>query len=236
MTAALLFPMFLKLEGRNCLVVGAGSVGEPKIRSLLDSGARLRVVAPSASAAVREWANRGELTLLDRAYEPSDLDGVFLVVAATSSADVNHAIYREAQARGILCNVVDDPPHCDFYYPAVVGRGQLQIAISTAGLSPALAQRIRKQLESEFPAAYAGWLEELGRERESLFRAGGDPDLRRQRLHQIATAEAFLKFQHAGTPASPVQPSVSFIQPEAAFAQPGGGARVSINSTRKEIL
>lgn len=195
MSAPSLFPMFLKLEGRNCLAVGAGSVGEPKIRSLVDSGARLRVVAPSASAAVREWANLGELTLLERAYEPSDLDGVFLVVAATSSPEVNHAIYREAQARGILCNVVDDPPHCDFYYPAVVRRGQLQIAISTAGLSPALAQRIRKQLENEFPPAYASWLDELGRERGSLFRAGGDPELRRQRLHEIATSQAFLEFE-----------------------------------------
>jgi precorrin-2 dehydrogenase/sirohydrochlorin ferrochelatase len=197
MNTASLFPMFLKLEGRNCLVLGAGSVGEPKIRSLIECGARLHVVAPSASRAVREWASRGELIRLERAFEPSDLDGVFLVVAATSSLEVNHAIYREAQARGILCNVVDDPPHCDFYYPAVVRRGRLQIAISTAGLSPALAQRIRKQLEEEFPHAYASWLEELGRQRESLFRAGGDPELRRKHLHQIATPEAFLDFERS---------------------------------------
>jgi precorrin-2 dehydrogenase/sirohydrochlorin ferrochelatase len=195
MNTASLFPMFLKLEGRNCLVLGAGSVGEQKIRSLLVCGAHLRVVAPSASAAVREWANGGALTWLQRPYESADLDGVFLVIAATSSVDVNHAIYRDAQARGILCNVVDDPPHCDFYYPAVVRRGQLQIAISTAGLSPALAQRIRKQLEGEFPPAYGSWLEELGSRRESLFRAGGDPELRRQLLHRLATPEAFLEFE-----------------------------------------
>jgi len=163
MNTAPLFPMFLKLEGRNCLVLGAGSVGEQKIRSLLDCGGQVRVVAPSASAAVREWAEAGALTWVQRPFESADLDGVFLVVAATSSVDVNHAIYHEAQTRGILCNVVDDPPHCDFYYPAVVRRGQLQIAISTAGLSPALAQRIRKQLEGEFPPAYASWLEELAR-------------------------------------------------------------------------
>ncbi len=195
MNTASLFPMFLKLEGRSCLVTGAGSVGEQKIRSLLDCGAQVRVVAPSASAAVREWANRGALTWLERPFEVSDLDGVFLVVAATSSVEVNHAIYREAQARGILCNVVDDPPHCDFYYPAVVRRGQFQIAISTAGLSPALAQRIRKQLEEEFPPAYASWLEELGTRRESLFGGEGDPELRRRLLHQLATPEAFLEFE-----------------------------------------
>lgn len=190
-----LFPMFLKLEGRNCLVLGAGSVGETKIRSLLDCGARVHVVAPAASQAVRDWAERGELTWAARNYEPSDLDGVFLVVAATSSAEVNHEIYRDAQGRGILCNVVDDPPYCDFYYPAVVRRGQLQIAISTAGLSPALAQRIRKQFEEQFPPAYGTWLENLGQQRESLFRQGGDPEARRKTLHEIASPEAFLEFQ-----------------------------------------
>jgi precorrin-2 dehydrogenase/sirohydrochlorin ferrochelatase len=197
MNTASLFPMFLKLEGRNCLVLGAGSVGEQKIRSLLDCGARIRVVAPAASAAVREWASIGALTWLQRTFESADLDGVFLVVAATSDVEVNHAIYREAQERGILCNVVDDPPHCDFYYPAVVRRGQLQIAISTAGLSPALAQRIRKQLEAEFPPAYGMWLENLGSRREALFSAGGDPELRRQHLHRLATPEAFLEFERS---------------------------------------
>ena len=197
MNTASLFPMFLKLEGRNCLVLGAGSVGEQKIRSLMDCGARIHVVAPAASAAVKEWATRGALSWNQRPFESADLDGVFLVVAATSDVDVNHAIYREAQERGILCNVVDDPPHCDFYYPAVVRRGQLQIAISTAGLSPALAQRIRKQLEVEFSPAYAGWLEELGNRREKLFSAGGDSEERRQLLHRIATSEAFLEFERS---------------------------------------
>jgi precorrin-2 dehydrogenase/sirohydrochlorin ferrochelatase len=195
MNTAPLFPMFLKLEGRNCLVLGAGSVGEQKIRGLIECGADVRVVAPSASAAVREWAERGQLTWLARAFEVSDLDSVILVVAATSSAEVNHEIYREAKARGILCNVVDDPPYCDFYYPAVVRRGQLQIAISTAGLSPALAQRIRKQLEQEFTPAYASWVEELGRKRESLFHESGDPELRRRHLHQLVTPEAFVEFE-----------------------------------------
>ena len=194
MNTAALFPMFLKLEGRNCLVLGAGSVGEQKVRSLLDCGAKIRVVAPFASQTVQEWAKNGSLTWLQRSFEFSDLEGVFLVVAATSDVEVNHAIYREARAREILCNVVDDPPHCDFYYPAIVRRGQLQIAISTAGLSPALAQRIRKQLEEEFPPAYASWLEQLGSRRETLFAAGGDPEERRQLLHRLATREAFTEF------------------------------------------
>jgi precorrin-2 dehydrogenase len=192
-----LFPIFLKLEGRNCLVLGAGSVGEQKIRGLIESGARVRVVAPMASVAVREWVARGEVEWIPRPFELADLNGVFLLVAATSSAEVNHTAYREAQAVGILCNVVDDPPYCDFYYPAVVRRGQLQIAISTAGLSPALAQRIRKQFEVEFPEVYGNWLDELGAKRAALFREGGDAELRKRQLHELATPEAFLKFVRA---------------------------------------
>ena len=208
MSAAPLFPMFLKLEGRSCLVVGAGSIGEQKIRSLIDCGAQVRVVAPSASAAVMEAAGRGALAWSQRDFGVSDLDGVFLVVAATSSVEVNHAIYREAQRRGILCNVVDDPPHCDFFYPAVVCRGQFQIAISTGGLSPALAQRVRKQFEEEFPPVYGIWLEELGKKRAALFQCGCEPELRRSLLHQAVTPEAFAQFErqlHDGEPGVPAR-------------------------------
>ena len=187
--------MFLKLEGRSCLVLGAGSVGEQKIRGLLDCGAQIRVVAPWATAVVQEWAHSGALTWHQRAFVSTDLEGAYLTVAATSDVEMNHAIYREAQARGILCNVVDDPPYCDFYYAALVRRGQLQIAISTNGLSPALAQRIRKQLEEEFPEEYGHWLEELGSRRAALFQAGGDPEERRQLLHRLAAPEAFSEFK-----------------------------------------
>jgi precorrin-2 dehydrogenase len=196
MSAAPLFPMFVKLEGRSCLVAGAGSIGEPKIRSLTDCGAKVHVVAPSASPAVIEAASRDALVWSRREFGLSDLDGVFVAVAATNSQDVNHAIYQAAQERGILCNVVDDPPHCDFFYPAVVRRGQFQIAISTGGLSPALAQRVRKQLEEEFPPVYGAWLEELGSKRAVLFESACEPNLRRSLLHQSVTTEAFEQFEH----------------------------------------
>lgn len=195
MSAAPLFPMFLKLAGRICLVAGAGCIGEPKIRSLVDCGAIVRVVSPTASAAVADAASQGELTWTQKPFEYVDLEGIFLVVAATSSVEVNHSIYREAQRRGILCNVVDDPPHCDFFYPAVVRRGQFQIAISTGGLSPALAQRVRKQLEREFPTVYGDWLDHLGRERTALFHNVGDPELRRSLIHESVTPEALAQFE-----------------------------------------
>jgi precorrin-2 dehydrogenase / sirohydrochlorin ferrochelatase len=177
--------MFLKLDGRHCLVVGAGKVAESKIRSLLLAGATVRVVAPVATTAVTSWAEAGVLAWEQRPFESRDLDGTFLVVAATSSPVVNDLVFRAAQERGVLCNAVDDPKRCDFYYPAVVRRGDLQIAISTAGRSPALAQRLRRELESRFGPAYAGWVSALGKAREILFEQELDPEHRRRLLHQM---------------------------------------------------
>lgn len=186
-----LFPIFLKLEGRRCLVVGAGKVGEPKIESLLAAHAEVSVVAPEATAAVETWVRDGSITWHRRAFEPNDLDGAFLVITATSSQEANEAVFLEAQRRGILCNSVDDPEHCDFFYPAVVRRGDFQVAISTAGNSPALAQRLRTELEKQFGPEYAEWVSELGRVRGELFASDINPEERRQKLHELASREAF---------------------------------------------
>jgi precorrin-2 dehydrogenase/sirohydrochlorin ferrochelatase len=183
--------MFVKLDGRQVLVVGAGRVGEPKIRGLLPTGARIRVVAREASEAVREWGLRGEITLEERGFAPSDLNDVFLVVVATSSRELNELIFSEAQSRRILCNVVDVPEQCDFYYPAVVRRGDLQIAISTSGQSPSLAQRIRQQLERQFGPGYAHWVAELGETRRNILTSNLDPERKRFLLQSLASGEAF---------------------------------------------
>ena len=188
--SASLFPIFLKLEGRECLVVGAGSVAESKIRSLLEAGAKIRVIAPQASVTVTEWARAGKISRDAREFQPADLDGVFLVIAATSSQSVNGTVFREAQSRNVLCNAVDDPGNCDFYYPAVVRRGELQIAISTAGKSPALAQKLRQDLEARYGPEYAGFVNELGEARQQLFAREMDPEERRRLLHELAGREA----------------------------------------------
>src|SRR3979411_1707271 len=160
--------MFMKLAGKQCLVVGAGKVGEPKIGGLIDTGARTHVVAIAASDQVREWAEAGKIELELRAFSSSDLDGKFLAVVATASRSLNERVYRDAQPRGVLCNVVDVPNLCDFYYPAVVRRGALQIAVSTSGESPALAQRLRKELEVQFDPEYAEWVESIGNARAEI--------------------------------------------------------------------
>jgi len=189
-TMSSLFPMFVKLEGKRCLVVGAGKVGEPKIHGLIDTGARIHVIALEASEAVHEWANAGKITLEVRAFDAGDLEGTFLTVVATPSRVLNGSIYREAQRRGVLCNVVDDPEYCDFYYPAVVRRGDLQIAISTNGQSPSLAQKLRQQLERQFGPGYAQWVAELGETRRLVLASDLDPQRKSDLLHSLASREA----------------------------------------------
>jgi len=186
-----LFPMFIKLAAKPCLVVGAGKVGEPKIGALIDTGASVHVVAVAASGQVREWADAGKIELELRPFTASDLDGKFLAVAATASASLNKLIYREAQRRGVLCNVVDVPEYCDFFYPAVMRRGDLQIAVSTAGQSPSLAQKIRQQLERQFGEGYAAWVEQLGETRRLILASDLDQETKWELLHSLASREAF---------------------------------------------
>jgi len=194
MNSARLFPIFLKLAGRPCLVVGAGTVGESKIASLVEADAQVRVVAPEATPEVRLWAESKRVEWQQRGFQPEDLDGKFLVVAATSSAKLHEHIFQEATRRGVLCNIVDVPELCDFYYPAVVQRGALQIAVSTSGQSPALAQRLRMELEEEFGPEYELWLEYLGEARGRLQSQELDPEERKRLLHALASKEGFEAF------------------------------------------
>jgi precorrin-2 dehydrogenase/sirohydrochlorin ferrochelatase len=189
-----LFPIFLKLRGRLCVVVGAGNVAESKIQSLLTAEAKIVVVAPEATEKVAAWAREEQLEWRKKNFHPDDLSGAFLVVAGTSSVQVNHEVFRAAEERGILCNAVDDPDYCHFYYPSVVRRGALQIAISTEGLSPALAQRLRIELEAQFGPEYALWLEWLGAVRKFLREENKNPQETRELLHQLASQEMFQKF------------------------------------------
>jgi len=181
--------MFVKLNGRQCLVVGAGPVAEAKIESLLGTAAAVRVVAPMATPKIREWARQGVIDWHERKYAASDLAGMFFVIAATGSTALHDEIYAEAQSRGVLCNAVDEPERCDFYFPAVVRRGELQIAISTGGLSPALAQRLRKELEQQFGPEWEQWVAQLGRTRDELKSIPMPPEQRKRLLHQYASLD-----------------------------------------------
>lgn len=181
-----LFPIFLKLTGRPCVVIGAGHLAESKIASLRAAEASVTVIAPEANEAIGELAATGEITFLRRSYQQGDLAGAFLVVAATNVPAVNRAVFAEATATGVLCNAVDDPPFCDFYFPSVVRRGDLQIAISTAGNSPALAQQLRKELNEQLPLDLGNWLSDLGNLRREVVAAEPLNEQRRLILHELA--------------------------------------------------
>jgi precorrin-2 dehydrogenase/sirohydrochlorin ferrochelatase len=184
-----LFPIFLKLTGRPCVVIGAGEIAESKIDSLRAAEARITVIAPAASARIAAMADAGEIVWHQREYAPGDLSGQFLAVAATSNPAVNRAVFAEAEAAGILINAVDDPPFCDFYFPSVARRGDLQIAISTAGESPALAQRLRKEIDALLPLDAGEWLAELGNLRREILQREPANDARRELLHQLASRD-----------------------------------------------
>jgi precorrin-2 dehydrogenase/sirohydrochlorin ferrochelatase len=184
-----LFPIFLKLTGRPCIVIGAGNLAESKIESLQTANARVTVIAPAATARIVAMAESGEVVWHQRGYAAGDLAGQFLVVAATNVPAVNRAVFAEAEAAGVLINAVDDPPFCDFYFPSVVRRGDLQIAISTAGASPALAQRLRKEINALLPLDTGNWLAELGNLRREVLQMEPLNEARTELLHQLASRE-----------------------------------------------
>jgi len=199
-----LFPMFVKLQGRRVVVVGGGVVAEQKISALLEADARLRVIAPYITQRISEWLGAGKIEWVNRAFASGDLHDAYLVVAATSTPGANAAVFAEAEDRGILCNAVDDIENCHFYYGAVVQRGDLQIAISTNGKSPALAQRIRKELEQTYTEEYAFWLECLGAARDMMrtnsTNNSGESEQSKAILHHMASQEMFERFVHQTRP------------------------------------
>ena len=194
-----LFPMMMKLTGRKCVVIGAGKVATAKIEGLLSCGARVVVIGPRAVPRIRARARTGKLVWRSRCFSSRDLRGAFLVVAATDSPSTNESVFRLCRARGILCNSVDDPEHCDFFYPAVLRRGPLQIAISTSGCSPALAARLRKELSRQFGPEWSTFVVQLGRKRREILGAT-HPSPRKSLLKKIALPSEFRSFPVGGRP------------------------------------
>ncbi len=182
----------LRLAGRRCLVIGGGEVGLEKVEGLLACDGQVTLIAPEAGGVLERYAREGSIRWERRAYAgPSDLEGAFLAIAATDDTDVNIAVYEDAERRAMLVNVVDVPPLCNFILPAIVRSGPLAIAISTAGASPALAKRMKREIEAQFGDSYArlavllnearGWAKgtlATYQERKEFFEGivNGDPD------------------------------------------------------------
>lgn len=159
------YPVSLDIQGRRCVVVGGGTTAEHKVQGLLDAGADVSVYAADPSPGLRALADRGEVLLVQRSYKTGDLKGAFLVIAAAEDRSLNGQVFAEASERGVLCNAVDDVEHCHFAAPAIVRRGDLTIAIGTGGKAPALARRLRVELERQFGEEWAQLVEVLAEAR-----------------------------------------------------------------------
>lgn len=162
------YPVFLTVEGRRCVVIGGGTIAERKVEGLLEAGARVTVVAPESTPGVRALAESGAVTLHARAYAPGDLAGAFIAIAATDDAEVNEAVSREAAEHNVPLNVVDVTRLCTFIAPSIVRRGPVTLAMSTGGLAPALARKLRESLEANDALAYADLAEMVARVRADL--------------------------------------------------------------------
>lgn len=149
------YPLFLKVAGRKCVVVGGGDVALRKVEALLDRRANIEVISPAFCSELNKLAESGEIAVLRKHYQPGDLQGAFIVVAATDDHNINVEVAKEAKQRAVLVNVVDDLDNSDFIVPSCVSRGDITIAISTAGKSPALARKIRTKLEKALGEQYA---------------------------------------------------------------------------------
>ncbi|MSQ07176.1 MAG: bifunctional precorrin-2 dehydrogenase/sirohydrochlorin ferrochelatase [Dehalococcoidia bacterium] len=172
------YPVYLNLAGKRCVILGGGMVAEGKVSALLDAGVQLTVISPQASRGIQAAARRGDLEWQQRVYQPGDLQGAALVIAATNVWSVNQEICQEAEGLGILLNVADDPDLCNFIAPALVKRGAVTLAISTGGASPALARKLRETLSQEPVLEWADLAEVLARVRQELKlrRAAVDPE------------------------------------------------------------
>jgi len=182
------YPVNLDIRNRNCLVVGGGAVGTRKVKTLVECGATVTVVSPQASAKLELMAAEGAITLKNRAYRTTDLEDTFLVIGATDDETLNRQVHADAEARNTLCNIADRPEICNFILPAVVNRGDLVLAVSTSGKSPAYAKKMRKQLEKQFGAEYEPFLRLMGTIRERLLREKHEPEAHKPLFEKMIDA------------------------------------------------
>ena len=182
------YPIFLDIKDKPCVVIGGGNVAERKVISLLDAGARVVVISPVLTPALKKLAREKTINYCPKSYEEGDLKGFFLAYSATDNSSVNRKVFNEAKREGILLNVVDVPKLCNFIVPSVVDRGDLLIAISTSGKSPALAKKMRKHLEREFGEEYAVFLDIMGKVREKVLTRSKESDTSKRIFEKLVNS------------------------------------------------
>ena len=182
--------MFVDLEGRRCLVVGGGPVATEKTQKLIEHGAAVRLVSPMLTAELEVLVESGAVVEFRRAtYDPADLDGCFLVIAATNLDAINRIVWQDAEAAGVICNVVDVPPLCNFIVPSIVRRGELAIAVSTGGASPVVAKHIRRDLEARYGPEWEALVDLLRDLRDELKERYTDMPSRRDAVERFMATD-----------------------------------------------
>ena len=195
------YPIYLDVKDRKCLVVGGGAVGTRKVETLLECGAKVTVVSIDASEKLKKLSNSGLIRLKERAFQTDDLEGVFLVFGATDDEDLNIKVHTAAERRRVLCNIADRPEACNFILPSIVSRGDLTIAISTSGKSPAFAKKLRKQLEAQFGDEYAEFLKLMGAIRKKLLSKDHEPEAHKHLFERLIETDLVQMLKNADTDA-----------------------------------
>jgi precorrin-2 dehydrogenase/sirohydrochlorin ferrochelatase len=193
------YPVHLDINNRKVLVVGGGSVGTRKVKTLLDCGARVTVVSPEVSRQLRELAASGDIKLAERSYQSEDLNGVFVVIGATDDERLNQQISSDADRLNTLCNIADRPEVCNFILPSIVQRDDLVITISTSGQSPALAKKLRKALENQFGEEYGTLLQLMGAIRKKLLQQAHKPEAHKPLFEQLINSDLIVIIQAGKT-------------------------------------
>jgi precorrin-2 dehydrogenase/sirohydrochlorin ferrochelatase len=183
------YPIGLDISGRRCLVIGGGEVGERKAQRLLECGARVSIVGKALTPALSGLAQTGRVAHIPGDYEEGHLEGVFLVIGATNDRDINERIYRDARKRGVLANIVDDPDRCDFILPALCRQGDLVITVATGGKSPALAKKLRQEIEELYGPEYEVLLKIMGELRGKIIDRGQGSDENRKVFETLVDAD-----------------------------------------------
>ncbi len=194
-----LLPVSLNLKGRWCVVIGGGRVAVRKVETLLAAGAKVRLIAPQADLKLKRLALSGRIEWKPRRWKRCDLDRAWLVIAATANRELNRKIKNAATRQKIWVNAVDDPENCTIIFPAFFNRGGIQIAVSTSGQSPALARKIREQLESEWDPKAEQCLEWIGKFRGQVKAKLADPEKRFSFWDQALTPKVLKLIQRGKT-------------------------------------
>jgi len=183
------YPVYIQMREQSCVVIGGGKIAEGKVEGLLAVKAKVTVIAPDLTPHLRDLADQKQIAHLERAYQPGDLTGAFMVICATDQAEINHQVWQEATSNHQLVNVVDDTPLCNFIAPSILRQGDLTIAISTSGKAPALAVRLKERLQREIGPEYERFLELAGELREPLAQHIPDFETRKALWYELVDSE-----------------------------------------------